>query len=207
MSPAAFTRLDVEERRRRLLELGAELFTRNAYNELSMAQIAREAGISKALLYHYFSSKQEFFLATIGQAAGELRDRTEPDPSLPPLEQLRGSLDAFLALIEERSLAYRKLMETASTVPEVRDLVDQVRRFTAGRILEGLLPVGEPPPTARAAVGAWLWFMDGACLDWLEHGDFDRHELVDLLLGTLLGSLAAATGAPVTSGPAPPPAE
>ncbi len=46
--------------------------------------------------------------------------------------------------------------------------------------------------------------MDGACLDWLEHGDFDRHELLDLLLGTLLGSLAAATGAPVTSGPAPP---
>jgi len=76
-----------------------------------------------------------------------------------------------------------------------------------GRILEGLLPGAEPPPTARAAVGAWLWFMDGACLDWLEHGDFDRHELVDLLLGTLLGSLAAATGAPVTSGPAPPPAE
>jgi len=44
--------------------------------------------------------------------------------------------------------------------------------------------------------------MDGAYLDWLEHyGDFDRHELLDLLLGTLLGALAAATGAPVPSGP------
>ena len=40
----AYQRLDVDERRRRLLELGAELFTRHTYAELSMAAIAREAG-------------------------------------------------------------------------------------------------------------------------------------------------------------------
>ncbi len=49
MSPA-YTRLDVDERKRQLLELGTELFTRHAYDELSMAAIARAAGISKALL-------------------------------------------------------------------------------------------------------------------------------------------------------------
>jgi AcrR family transcriptional regulator len=51
ISPA-YTRLDVDERRRRLLELGRDLFTRHAYDELSMAAIAGHAGISKALLYH-----------------------------------------------------------------------------------------------------------------------------------------------------------
>ena len=51
--------LGIDERRRRLLELGADLFTRFAYDELSMARIAREAGISKALLYHYFPSNEE----------------------------------------------------------------------------------------------------------------------------------------------------
>ena len=49
-----------------------------------MARIAREAGISKALLYHYFPSKQEFFVATLQQAAEEIRRRTEPDPAVPP---------------------------------------------------------------------------------------------------------------------------
>ena len=68
----AYTRLDVDERRRRLLELGAELFARHGYEELSMARIAREAGISKALLYHYFPSKQAYFAATLEQAAEEL---------------------------------------------------------------------------------------------------------------------------------------
>jgi AcrR family transcriptional regulator len=195
MSEPAYTRLDVDERRRRLLELGADLFTKEAYNDLSMAQIARAAGISKALLYHYFPSKHAYFLATLSQAADELRARTEPDLSLPPLEQLRGSLDAFLAFIDERGPAYRKLMETAYSVPEVRELVEGIRRFTADRILEALLAGAEPaPPTARAAVRAWLWFTDGAILDWLEYRDFDRAALSALLLDTLLGSLAAATG-------------
>ena len=75
MAGPAYTRLDVDERRRQLLDLGAELFTRHAYDELSMAKIAREAGISKALLYHYFPSKQAYFAATLEQAAAELAAR------------------------------------------------------------------------------------------------------------------------------------
>ena len=69
MGAPAYTRLENDERRRRLLELGARLFTEHAYDEISMAQIAREAGISKALLYHYFPSKQEYFMATLARAA------------------------------------------------------------------------------------------------------------------------------------------
>ncbi len=65
-------RMHVDERRRRLLELGAELFARHSFDELSMSRIAREAGISKALLYHYFPSKQAYFQATVEQAAAEL---------------------------------------------------------------------------------------------------------------------------------------
>ncbi|MGH3994093.1 MAG: hypothetical protein ACRDSN_16735, partial [Pseudonocardiaceae bacterium] len=61
---------------------------------------------------------------------------------------------------------------------------------TAERLLAGLDP--DPSPKVRAAVRAWLWFMDGACLDWLEHRDIERSELRDLLLGTLVGALAAA---------------
>jgi AcrR family transcriptional regulator len=195
MAGPAYTRLDVDERRRQLLELGTELFTKHSYGELSMAQIARHAGISKALLYHYFPSKRDFFVATLERAAEELRARTEPDPSKTPLEQLTGSLDGYLELIEENSASYEKLIESATSVAEVRELIDNVRELTAQRILAGLMPEGkEPPPPVRAAVRGWLWFMDGACLDWVRARDFSRRELRDMLLGTLMGSLAAAGG-------------
>lgn len=198
MSEPAYKRMDVDERRKQLLERGAELFTSRPYDELSMNKIAAEVGISKALLYHYFPSKQAFFEETLSVWAEELRQRTAPDPDLPPVEQLQASLGAFLAMVEENAVAYRNLMDSATGVTEIRNLVDQVRRQTAERILQGLYP-GSPPPKARIAVSGWLWFMDGACLNWIEHRDVEREELRDLLLGVLMGSLVAANALPDVS--------
>ncbi len=173
MGEPSYRRLDVDERRQQLLERGAELFTSHPYDKLSMSKIAAEAGISKGLLYHYFPSKQAFFEATLSSWAEQLRERTEPDPDLPPVEQLAGSLDGFLSMVEENAVAYRNLMQSA-TVPEIRNLIEEV----------------------RTAVSGWLWFMDGACLDWIEHRDVEREELRDLLLGVLMGALVAAGALP-----------
>jgi AcrR family transcriptional regulator len=199
MADPSYRRLDVDERRRQLLERGAELFTSHRYDELSMSRIAAELGISKSLLYHYFPSKQAYFEATLGAWAEELRARTEPDPDLPPLEQLSASVGGFLALVEENADAYRSLISSATGVPEIRDLVVEVRRQTAARILEGIYPDGAPPK-ARVAVSGWLWFMDGACLDWIEHRDIARDELRDLLLGVLMGALIAGGSPPELPG-------
>jgi AcrR family transcriptional regulator len=190
VSTPAYTRLENDERRRRLLELGARLFTEHAYDEISMSQIARAAGISKALLYHYFPSKRDYFIATLAGGAEELRRRVEPDPGLPPAEALAASVEAYLAWIEENAEAYEKLFPSAAAVPEVRELVEGVRTATADRILDGIGAADNP--RARTAVRGWLWFMDGACLDWIAHRDLERSELHGLLLGTLAGALTAA---------------
>jgi AcrR family transcriptional regulator len=192
MARPAYTRLQVDERRRQLLELGARLFETHSYAELSMAKIAREAGISKALLYHYFPSKQDFFVATLQQGAEEIARRAEPDPDLPPFEGLAGSIDGFLGWIDENEGAYRKTMESAGSVPEVRALIDEIRDRTSARILDGLTGGNAPSPKLRAATRGWLWLMDGVILDWLEHRDLSRTEVRDLLLASLAGSLSAA---------------
>jgi AcrR family transcriptional regulator len=199
MTAPAYTRLQVDERRRQLLELGADLFSRHAFAELSMARIAREAGISKALLYHYFPSKQDFFVATLQRGAEEIRRLTEPESDLPPQEALARSLDAYLGWIEQNDVAYAKLLESAGSVPEVGALIDEVRDRTSTRILDGLGAGVDTPPKLRAAARAWLWFMDGAISDWLEHRDLSRTELRDLLLGSLAGSLMAAGAADLLS--------
>ena len=75
--------LDVDERRAALLELRPRAVHPHPYDELSMAAIAREAGISKALLYHYFPSKQAYFVATMQEAAQQLADRVRPGRAAP----------------------------------------------------------------------------------------------------------------------------
>jgi len=190
MTGPAYRRMPSDERRALLLERATELFAEHGYDALSMAQIAREAKISKALLYHYFPSKSELFAAALAAGAQELRERTLIDPLLPPAQQLSATLDAFLGWVQERPGAYAKLLESAGA-QEVRETMAQVRAETAGRILGGLGPDGERPAT-RAAVFGWLAFLDAAILDWIEHGDLTREELHGLLLGSFAGSLMAS---------------
>ncbi|MBJ7332054.1 MAG: TetR/AcrR family transcriptional regulator [Solirubrobacteraceae bacterium] len=191
MAEPAYQRLDVDERRAQLLELGARLFTEHEYDELSMARIAREAGISKALLYHYFPSKQAFFVATLERGAGELAALIVPDPDAPPAEALTGTLDAFLGWIDQNSDTYLKVMRSATGHAEVRELIEEVRAQTATTLLDGLTG-GEPaPPAVRSAVRGWLWFMDGVCQDWLENRDLERGQVQGLLIGTLAGAIMA----------------
>jgi AcrR family transcriptional regulator len=186
----AFTRLDVDERRRQLLEAGARAFTERSYDDVSMSDLARAAGISKGLLYHYFPSKRDYFTATLAAAAAELAAVTEPDPDRPPVEQLAGSIGAYLEWIEENSAGYRRLLESAGA-PDVRSLIGEVRERTVERIVEGVSE-GPPRPALRVAVRAWLWGMDGAILDWLDRGSVTREELRDLLVATFVGALGAA---------------
>ena len=135
-----FQRLDVDERRRLLLEQGRSLFTQHPYDELSMAAIAREAGISKALLYHYFPSKQAFFVATLQDAAQRARRARAPDHGAAAARAARRarSTPGSAGSTTNRE-SYGKLLLAADGVPEVRELIDGVRDATAALILERLL--------------------------------------------------------------------
>jgi AcrR family transcriptional regulator len=187
-----FSRLAVDERRQALLESGRALFSTQPYDELSMAAIARDAGISKALLYHYFPSKQAYFMATMNESAQALAERVRPDASAPIAEQLRTALAVWLDWVEANHEGYGKLLQSANGVAEVREIVDTVRDATIKVILERLLAGAPAAPELRAAVCGWLWFMDGVCLDWVRRGDLDRPAVESLLIGTLEGALRAA---------------
>jgi AcrR family transcriptional regulator len=159
-----------------------------------MAEVARAAGISKGLLYHYFPSKRDLFVATLEAAAAELRDITEPDPSTPIPEQLAATLDAYLAWIEDHADSYAKLLESATGSDDVRSYMAQMRAGTVERIL-GTLVKGGNPAAVRTALNGFLWFIDGACLDWLAHRDLTRDQLRDMLTTAFAGAIGAAAQA------------
>src|SRR3954471_25092214 len=190
----AYSRLGVDERRRQLLEAGARVFTERSYEDASMADVAREAGISKGLLYHYFPSKRDLFVATLEAAAAELREITQPDPTLPVQEQLVGVLETYLAWIDDHADSYAKLLESASGSDDVRSYMAQMRAGTVERMLEVLVKGGDPA-AIRTALHGFLWFMDGACLDWLANRDLTREQLRDMLATTFAGAIGAAASA------------
>jgi AcrR family transcriptional regulator len=188
----AYRRLQVDERRRQLLDAGAALFAEHAYEEISMRQIAEASGVSKPLLYHYFPSKNDLFLAAVTEAASELQRVIEPTGEGTPVEQLTASLDAYLAWIEANGRTWSKLMQSAATLPQARDLVEGFRARTMEMAVAELTGRRTPRPALRIAIKGWLGYMDAAILDWTEEKDLPREKLRDLLLGAFAAALVGA---------------
>ena len=66
--PGRRIRLDNDARRAQLLELGQKAFAERTYDEVSIDDIARAAGISKGLLYHYFPTKRDLYVTLTADA-------------------------------------------------------------------------------------------------------------------------------------------
>jgi AcrR family transcriptional regulator len=188
----AFTRLQVDERRRQLIDAGSALFAQYAFEEISMRQIAEAAGVSKALLYHYFPNKIALFKAAVEEHAGELQRITEPSGRGTPLDQLTESLDGYLAWVEDHAETWAKLMQSATTLPEARELVQGFRAATLENIVVRVTDKRSPPPALRTALQGWLGYIDAAILDWVDNRDLTRQQLRDLLIAAFAAALGAA---------------
>lgn len=206
--PEARSRLQVDERRAQLLELGLRLFSERAYAEVSIDDIAREAGVSKGLLYHYFGGKRDFYVACVQHAATQLVARTVPDPALPDAERARAGLEAYLDFVEGRAGAYTALMQSGlGNDPEVQAVLEAARATIVERMMVGA-GLEAPRPVFRLAARAWVGQVEAACLEWLQRREVPRDVLVRLLLGALFGTLTTAKAldpdAPFTPASAPP---
>jgi AcrR family transcriptional regulator len=188
----AYTRLQVGERRRQLLEAGAKLFAEHSYEEISMRDIAKATGVSKPLLYHYFPSKIELFKAALAEKAAELAGVIEPAGAGTPFEQLSRTLDAYLVWIEANARTWSKLMQSAAALPEARELITGFRQRTMEMAIARLTNDTPPPPALRIAITGWLGYMDAAILDWTEAQDLPREQLRDLLIAAFGAALLSA---------------
>jgi TetR/AcrR family transcriptional regulator, mexJK operon transcriptional repressor len=118
MSAMAQLRPDSESPKRQLvLDAAASLFMAQGYGAVSMDAIARAAGVSKATLYAYFSSKDQLFATIIGEAC---RQNIAVSNFLPGGEtDLQAALTTFAVntlrfLLEERSLAIHRVVISES---------------------------------------------------------------------------------------------
>jgi AcrR family transcriptional regulator len=192
-------RLSTDARREQLVALGIDIFSERPFDEVSIDDIAAAAGISKGLLYHYFPSKRDFYVAVVRSAADEMQDLTEPDPALEPRARLAAALERYLEYVETHARGYATVLRAGiGSDPAVADVVEAVRRVMVARLLADLPAAagggGEPPVALRVAVRGWVGFVEAASLDWLEHRGLARADLRNMLVAALDGAVSAAAG-------------
>jgi AcrR family transcriptional regulator len=67
-----------DETRRRLVEAGARRFAAQGYPDTSLAEVARDAGITAPSLLYHFSSKEALFNAVLRDVWGGVREQLAP---------------------------------------------------------------------------------------------------------------------------------
>jgi AcrR family transcriptional regulator len=190
------TRLDLDSRRRQLVDIGLSLFSERAYDEISIDDIAGAAGISKGLLYHYFPSKRDFYVATVRVAADDLRAVTASDPSLSPLDGLRAGLEAYLEYVETHALGFAALMRGGvGSDAQVAAIVDETREAMAARTLDGMPDAVPHTAATHLLVRGWIGLVEAASLEWLARREPPREEVRELLVRAF-GAIFAVVAAP-----------
>ena len=193
-------RLTSDERREHLLHVGVELLGRHGTADISIEEIARAAGVSKGLLYHYFPTKNDFLLAVLARSQAELDHQLVRDPGLSALEQFDRNLDGFLGFVDDHAAGYLAVVNARGREPRVQQLVEKRRRSRVDELVALAAVLRDVPrdtvrtPLLVAAIEGWLGFSEGVILRWLRDRDITREEVHELLGRTLLELFDTALG-------------
>ncbi len=103
-------RMSVEERRRQLIGVALDLFSRRSPDKVSLDEIAAAAGISRPLVYHYFPGKLSLYEAALRRAADDLAGRFVEPLQGPLGVRLLRVVRRFFDFVDEHGPGFAALM-------------------------------------------------------------------------------------------------
>lgn len=193
----ARVRLENDQRRAQLLALARQIFTERAYDEVSIDDLAMAAKISKGLLYHYYPTKRDLYVASLRETAAELLaavasaiagDRT-------PVERVRAGLEAYLAHVQGMGKAFVALLRGGvGSDPEVADVLEATRRaflelFLAQSVMAQSFA---QQPLVHLALRGWMGMVEATSIEWVADPKLERKVVRELLVENLLATLRLA---------------
>lgn len=202
---ASRRRLSPDDRRNELLALGAEVFGQRPYDEVRIDEIAERAGVSRALMYHYFPDKRAFFAAVVRAEGERLFDATNtpPEPGLTLFGQLRAGVLAYLHYDEEHPHgAWAAYLGMGRSDPVLRGIEDVDNDRQANRIIDRVTEaLGDPLDTKverdlRVTVYGWLAFTLEMCRQRLVDASIDADFVAETCAHALLDAVGRVPGIP-----------
>ena len=185
-SPADPSRVrrSADDRRTQLVQIGLELLPTTPVQEPTIDEVARRAGISRSLLFHYFPSKRDYYTAVTRAAADLLWEHLLPRPGTPPEEQVDGMLDRYVGWVETYRESHRAFVRgAAGGDPWVAEVYEETR----SRLVEVALHALGLPDDAlrRQLVLAWFAFTEDLVGSWVREPTMSRPDLLALLRDVL----------------------
>lgn len=189
---------DYGDKRQAILQRSAAVFAEHGIDRASMAQVAAECGVSKALLYHYYDSKEALLQDIIRSHLEELDAALAEidDPALPPERRLRLLIGRVLETYRDADDLHQVQITGMRSLPPDRaeELKALERRIVARfgavlRVVNPALDGGRPllKPVTMSLFGmlnwVYMWFRPD--------GGLSREDYADLATKLILEGVRA----------------
>ncbi len=181
------TRLAPDARREEILEHARQLFGKRSYAAVSASEIARAAGVTPALVSHYFpGGKRDLFLALLAELREQVAEAIHADPSSPIRERVSATIENWLGWLEGNSETWLATAAQGDYIadPDLQALVDSARELSITTIINDYADALTDDRSTRMALRVWLGFNRAISKSWL-NGDATREEAALLLTESL----------------------
>lgn len=174
------------ERRAQLIRAGAAAFARRGFDATSLEDVAREAGVTRAIIYRHFTSKTDLYQAALDATQERLRARLGSSGQYGP-QTVRALVDAAC----DDPDGFRLLFLHARREPEFASFTEE-REQAAARTAEDYLREVLPDPAHRRWIAGLVPKLTiDLVLSWLDAGQPTSQ---DELIRTIRATTRALTG-------------
>ena len=159
------------------------MFAEKPYEDVFVEDIAARAGVSRALLYHYYPTKRDLYVAIFKRATSRLLAHFSADPQLPLAQQLAIGLQAHIQSFVDHPFEAVTINRGAlSDDPAVQAIIAEELNVVGQHLIDKLVAEGCLRGVTEIAVEGWLAFVRAACVKWIQSQNISRADLTEMCL-------------------------
>ena len=181
-----YSRLAPGQRREQILDAANALFAERAYDEVSIEDIARAAGVTRGLVHHYFGGRNDVYLALLERLGAQREQQLPPPVGRSARARVADTMSRWLDWTEANRTIWLATIAHGEDIadPDVRQVVADLVRRAVALLTTFHADIAEDTPRLRYALECWTALNRAATRRWLR-GDATREATHELLASTL----------------------
>lgn len=193
-----YKRLDPAQRREQMLDAANDLFAERGYEEVSVEDIARAAGVTRGLVHHYFGGRTEVYIALLQRIDALREDGLRAPEGRSARARVADSVSRWLDWTGANRTIYLGTIAPGDDIsdPEVSRVVADLRGRAVALLATFHADIApQDSIRLRYALECWTGLNRAATRRWLR-GEATRestHELLAVTLEQVLRTFGAAT--------------
>ena len=185
-TPPKFSRLDPGQRREQILDTADALFAQRAYDEVSIEDIARAAGVTRGLVHHYFGGRKEVYIALVERIGAVREDQLTPPVGRSARARVADDVSRWLDWTDANRTIWLATLGRGEDLadPDIRAVVVDLVRRAVTLVATRHADIAQNTPRLHYALECWTGLNRAATRRWLT-GDATRDATHELLASTL----------------------